>query len=53
MPMSGKDMLKEYEKKGWKFLRRGKGDHIIVGKGTDRESIPMHKELKKGLNVIC
>lgn len=48
MPMSGKQMLKEYEKQGWTVLRQ-KGSHVIVGKGTERETIPMHKELKTGL----
>ena len=48
MPLSGKDMLKLYEQQGWVFLRQ-KGSHVIVGKGSQRENIPMHKELKKGL----
>lgn len=33
---------------GWVKLRQ-KGDHVIVGKGPLRETIPLHKELKKGL----
>lgn len=41
-------MLKLYEQQGWVFLRQ-KGSHVIVGKGSQRETIPMHKELKKGL----
>ncbi len=49
MPMSGKKMLKLYYEHGWKFLRwGGKKSHVIVGKGTDRETIPMHDELAKG-----
>ena len=28
-----------------------KGSHVIVGLNDDRESIPMHKELKKGLEA--
>ncbi len=48
MPMSGKDMLKLYEHRGWRQIRQ-KGSHVIVAKGTDRETIPMHRELKKGL----
>ena len=48
MPISGKEMLNCYLKAGWKILRR-KGSHVIVGKGNERETIPMHKELKKGL----
>ena len=41
-------MLKLFEKAGWKVLRQ-KGSHIIIGLKDDRETIPMHKELKKGL----
>jgi predicted RNA binding protein YcfA (HicA-like mRNA interferase family) len=48
VPISGKEMLKRYLKAGWKFLRQ-KGSHVIIGKGEDRETIPMHNELKKGL----
>lgn len=50
MPLSGKEMLKLFQKAGWKLLR-SKGSHIIVGKGSSRETIPMHKELKKGLEL--
>ena len=49
MAMSGKEMLKLYYKSGWIFVREGKGSHTIVGKGSKRETIPMHRELKKGL----
>lgn len=48
MPISGKEMLKLYKEHGWQELRQN-GSHVIVGKGTQRETIPMHKELKKGL----
>jgi len=48
MPISGKQMLKLFEKAGWKILRQ-KGSHIVIGLKDDRETIPMHKELKKGL----
>jgi predicted RNA binding protein YcfA (HicA-like mRNA interferase family) len=48
MPMSGKEMLKAYEQAGWKVLRQ-KGSHVQVGKDNLRETIPMHKELAKGL----
>ncbi|MCR1795746.1 type II toxin-antitoxin system HicA family toxin [Leptospira sp. id769339] len=43
-------MLKLYEKEGWEVLRQ-KGSHVMVGKGIDRETIPMHKELKKCLEA--
>lgn len=48
MPISGKDLLTEFLKIGWVVLRQ-KGSHVIIGKGHLRETIPMHRELKKGL----
>lgn len=48
MPMSGKELLRLYEIDGWRVLRQ-RGSHVIVGKGNKRETIPMHRELKKGL----
>ncbi|MEI8346906.1 MAG: type II toxin-antitoxin system HicA family toxin [Pseudomonadota bacterium] len=48
MPLSGKELLKIYLQAGWQVLRQ-KGSHVIIGKGEKRETIPMHKELKKGL----
>lgn len=48
MPLSGKEMLKRYTANGWQILR-SKGSHVMVGKNNKRETIPMHKELKRGL----
>jgi predicted RNA binding protein YcfA (HicA-like mRNA interferase family) len=48
MPLSGKEMLKLYEKAGWAVISR-ESSHIKIGKGNLRETIPMHKELRKGL----
>jgi len=48
MPISGKEMLKRYKKAGWKLLRQ-KGSHVIIDKNGERETIPMHAELAKGL----
>lgn len=48
MPISGKEMLRLFKQQGWIELRQ-KGSHVIVGKGIERETIPLHKELKKGL----
>ena len=48
MPLSGKEMLKRYLKDGWIIIKRH-GSHVKVGKGSMRETIPMHKELKKGM----
>jgi predicted RNA binding protein YcfA (HicA-like mRNA interferase family) len=50
MPKSGKEILALYKRAGWKVLRQ-KGSHVFVGLGTERETIPMHKELKKGLEA--
>ncbi len=46
--MSGKEMLKVYLEAGWQVLRQ-KGSHLQMGKDNYRETIPMHKELAKGL----
>ena len=48
MSLSGKEMLKLYLKAGWMIINK-KGSHIKIGKDGDRETIPLHKELKKGL----
>jgi predicted RNA binding protein YcfA (HicA-like mRNA interferase family) len=48
MPLGGKEMLKLFEDAGWQVLRQ-RGSHVIVGKGELRETIPMHRELKRGL----
>lgn len=41
-------MLKQYLERGWIVLRQ-KGSHVHVGKDGLVETIPMHRELKKGL----
>ncbi len=48
MPLSGREMLKLYLRAGWRILGH-RGSHVKVGKGTEREIIPMHRELKRGL----
>jgi predicted RNA binding protein YcfA (HicA-like mRNA interferase family) len=49
MPMNGEELLKLFEKHGWRKVRQ-RGSHVIVHKeGQAPETIPMHKELKKGL----
>jgi predicted RNA binding protein YcfA (HicA-like mRNA interferase family) len=48
MPLSGKEMLRLYERNGWEVLRQ-RGSHVRVKKGPEFESIPMHKELKSGM----
>jgi predicted RNA binding protein YcfA (HicA-like mRNA interferase family) len=47
MPISGKDMLKLYEKAGWR-VKAQKGSHVKVEKNGQIQTIPMHKELAKG-----
>lgn len=48
MPLSGKEMLKLYLNNGWTKASQ-KGSHVKVVKADQIEIIPMHKELKKGL----
>ena len=48
MPLSGREMLKLYLKAGWTVLRQ-RGSHVMVGKDGQVETIPMHREIKKGL----
>jgi predicted RNA binding protein YcfA (HicA-like mRNA interferase family) len=48
MPLSGKEMLRLYLKRGWVILRQ-RGSHVHLGKDEQRETIPLHLELKKGL----
>lgn len=48
MPLSGEQMLKLYKAAGWETIRQ-RGSHVMVGKGSLREMIPLHKELARGL----
>ena len=48
MPISGKEMLQRFQQAGWQIVNQ-RGSHVKVSKGEKREIIPMHKELKKGL----
>jgi predicted RNA binding protein YcfA (HicA-like mRNA interferase family) len=48
MPLSGEQMLRRFLVHGWTVLRR-RGSHVILGRGTFRETIPMHDELHRGL----
>ena len=47
MPLSGKEMLKLFQQQGWAALRQ-EGSHVRVNKDNEYETIPMHRELKKG-----
>lgn len=48
VPISGEEMVRLYERQGWVVLRQ-KGSHVQMGKGHERETIPLHRELKYGL----
>jgi predicted RNA binding protein YcfA (HicA-like mRNA interferase family) len=48
MPLSGKEMVKLFEECGWVFIRQN-GSHAIMGKDGQIEPIPLHRELKKGM----
>jgi predicted RNA binding protein YcfA (HicA-like mRNA interferase family) len=48
MPLSGKEMLRRFKRAGWIEIAQ-KGSHVKIGKHDLRETIPMHKELRKGL----
>ena len=48
MPLSGEAMVRLYKNAGWIVLQR-RGSHVKVGKNSLRETIPMHKELGRGL----
>jgi predicted RNA binding protein YcfA (HicA-like mRNA interferase family) len=50
MPLSGKEMVKLFKKKGFGIVKgQGKGSHIKMRKGNFTTIIPNHRELKKGL----
>ncbi|OHD25054.1 MAG: addiction module toxin, HicA family [Spirochaetes bacterium GWB1_66_5] len=41
-------MLKLYRRAGWAVMSR-RGSHVKVGKNGLRETIPLHRELARGL----
>ena len=50
MPLSGKEMIKLFKKKGFEEAKgQGKGSHRKLRKGNKTVIVPDHKELKKGL----
>jgi predicted RNA binding protein YcfA (HicA-like mRNA interferase family) len=52
MPVSGKDLVREFVEQGWKRKRQN-GSHVVLGNGTRRVSIPCHnnEDLPKGLEM--
>lgn len=50
MPISGREMIRLFEKNGFELIKgQGKGSHRKLRKGSVTIIIPDHKELKKGL----
>lgn len=50
MPRTGKEMIKLYLKHGYEIVKgQGKGSHVKLRKGEKTMIVPMHGELKKGL----
>jgi predicted RNA binding protein YcfA (HicA-like mRNA interferase family) len=50
MPISGKEMVKLFQKHGFDIVQgQGKGSHIKLRKGANTVIVPNHRELKKGL----
>ncbi|MBT0552520.1 type II toxin-antitoxin system HicA family toxin [Riemerella anatipestifer] len=49
--MKHSEFFREIKKKGWTFLRQGKGSHEIWTNGKIQIAIPNHgsKEISKGL----
>jgi len=53
MPLSGKEMVRLFEKAGWEFVRQT-GSHMIMRHEDGRTfPIPNHKELGTGLEHGC
>ncbi len=49
MPLSGKEMVKLFEKAGFEIVKgQGKGSHIKLRKYGKMTIVPNHRELKKG-----
>lgn len=46
--MKTKDLIKLLESNGWE-LKRYSADHDVYTNGTERESVPRHKEVKENL----
>lgn len=46
--MKTKDLIKLFEKNGWKFARHG-SNHDVYIKGNERESVPRHREVDEEL----
>lgn len=47
MPISGKDLVKEFVAAGW-VIKSQRGSHVKLEKAGKIIIIPLHRELKKG-----
>lgn len=50
MPISGRDLVREFEKNGW-IKKNQKGSHVKMEKAGSIAIIPLHRELKKGTEM--
>jgi predicted RNA binding protein YcfA (HicA-like mRNA interferase family) len=50
MPLSGKAMVQLYQNAGWRVVGQ-RGSHVKLRSGHQTEIIPLHKELKKGMEA--
>lgn len=44
--MKQRDLLKLFNRNGWRLIREG-GSHMIVTNGKEVEAIPCHKEINE------
>lgn len=51
MPISGKELAKLFQQRGYVLMDGGKGSHMKLRKGNKTVIIPAHKELKRGLEM--
>ena len=51
MPYSYREISKKLQREGYLLLRRGKGSHVIFGKGIKRIIVPNHggKDVSSGV----
>jgi len=51
--MKSSEFIREIKKKGWVFVRHGKGSHDIYAKDDRQASVPNHgsKEMAKGTEL--
>ena len=50
MPISGRELAKQFEKAGW-VMKGQKGSHLKLEKDGRVVIIPLHRELKRGTEM--